>query len=126
MLKMLFVWQYRSTTQFKAGPINTAGKRRIWDLGGGPVFCLEAPCEGLPPSYISVAFVQVRPPGYFIHITITTPIISALKNYYIYSFLEVPADILNHFWIQVAVSLVKRPLRRRFGSEMVTHLPIRV
>jgi hypothetical protein len=27
------------------------------------------------------------------------PIVSALKNYYIYSFLEVPADILNHFWL---------------------------
>jgi hypothetical protein len=49
----------------------------------------------------------------------TTPIASALKNYYsintcivelyiLYSFLEVPTDILNHFWIQVAVSEVKR------------------
>jgi hypothetical protein len=34
------------------------------------------------------------------HISITTPIAPALKNYYIESFLEVPTDILNHFWIQ--------------------------
>jgi hypothetical protein len=51
----------------------------------------------------------VGPPGYFILILITTPVVSALKNYYIESFLEVPADILNHFWIQVAVSLLKPP-----------------
>ena len=38
------------------------------------------------------------------------------------SFLEVPTDMLNHFWIQVAVSEVKRPLRNRFGSETVTDL----
>jgi hypothetical protein len=36
--------------------------------------------------------------------------------------LEVPTDVLNHFWIQVAVSEVKGPLRNRFGSEAVTHL----
>ena len=47
-------------------------------------------------------------------ITITTPVVSALKNYYIQSFLEAPADFLNHLWIQVAVSEVKRPLRNRF------------
>jgi hypothetical protein len=51
-----------------------------------------------------------EPPGCFIHISITTPIVSALKNYYIESFLEVPADIiLNHFWIHVTVSLLKPP-----------------
>jgi hypothetical protein len=32
--------------------------------------------------YISVAVIQVRPPGYFTNISITTPIVSALKNYY--------------------------------------------
>jgi hypothetical protein len=31
----------------------------------------------------SVAFIQVEPPGHFIHVPITTPIASALKNYYI-------------------------------------------
>ena len=43
------------------------------------------------------------------------------------SFLEAPVPtgimqykILNHFWIQVAVSEVKRPLRNCFGSETVT------
>jgi hypothetical protein len=59
--------------------------------------------------YMPVAFIQVRPPGYFTNVSITTPIVSALKNYYRYSFLEAPTDILNHFWIQVAVSLLKPP-----------------
>jgi hypothetical protein len=63
----------------------------------------------------------VDPLGYFIHFSITTPIVSALKNYYIESYLEVPTDILNQFWIQVVVSEAKRPLRNRFGSEAVTH-----
>jgi hypothetical protein len=31
---------------------------------------------------ISVAFIQGTPPGYFTHVSITTPIVSALKNYY--------------------------------------------
>ena len=35
---------------------------------------------------------------------------------------KIPMDILNHFWIQVAVSEVKRPSRNRFGSETVTNL----
>jgi hypothetical protein len=74
--------------------------------------------------FISVAFIQVTPLVYFTHISITTPIASALKNYYtgILSFLEVSTDFLNHFWIQVTVSLLKRPLRNRFGSETVTNL----
>jgi hypothetical protein len=61
-----------------------------------------------------VAFIQVRPPGHFKDVSITTPVVSALK--------KVPADILNHFWIQVAVSELKRTLRHRFGSETVTSL----
>jgi hypothetical protein len=36
--------------------------------------------------------------------------------------IEVPTDILNHFWFQVAVSEAKRPLRNRFRSETATHL----
>ena len=32
--------------------------------------------------YISATVIQVGPPGYFIHISITKPIVSALKNYY--------------------------------------------
>ena len=40
--------------------------------------------------HTSVNLIQVGPPGYFIHISITTPIVSALKSYYIESFLEVP------------------------------------
>jgi hypothetical protein len=38
------------------------------------------------------------------------------------SMIKVPADILNYFWIQVAVSEVKRPLRNRFKSKTVTNL----
>ena len=34
-------------------------------------------------AIISVSFIQLRPPGYFTHIPITTLIVSALKNYYI-------------------------------------------
>jgi hypothetical protein len=60
--------------------------------------------------------VNVRHPGYFAHISITTPIVTALKNYYVQSFLEAPADILKHFWIQVAVSLLK-PTYGSFRSE---------
>jgi len=50
--------------------------------------------------------------------------ISTLNLFYTFSFLEAPADILNHFWIQVAVAVseAKRPLRNRFGSEAVTNL----
>jgi hypothetical protein len=39
-----------------------------------------------------------------------------------WGFQEVPTDILNHFWIQVAVSEVKRLSRNRFKSKTVTHL----
>ena len=35
------------------------------------------------------------------------------------SIIEVPAGVLNHVWIQVVVSEVKRPSRNRFGSETV-------
>ena len=31
---------------------------------------------------MSVTVIRVGHPGYFIHISITTPIVSALKNYY--------------------------------------------
>jgi hypothetical protein len=33
--------------------------------------------------YKSVKTIQVRPPGYFTHIYINTPIVTASKNYYI-------------------------------------------
>jgi hypothetical protein len=67
----------------------------------GPRAVLE---RGELSRHASAAFIRVGPWGVFIHISITTPVVSALKNYYIQKFLEVPADILNHFWIQVAVS----------------------
>jgi hypothetical protein len=35
--------------------------------------------------------IRVRPPGYFTHISITTPIVPALKNYYTQGFLEFSA-----------------------------------
>jgi hypothetical protein len=69
-------------------------------------------------------------PGYFTHISITTPVVSALKNYYIRSSVEVPTDFFKsasgsrwpfRFWTRrTAVSEVKRPSRNRFGSEAVT------
>ena len=34
-------------------------------------------------SRLSVPLIRAGPPGYFIHISITTPVVSALKNYYI-------------------------------------------
>ena len=44
---------------------------------------------------------KIGPPGWhFIYISITTPIAPASKNY---------AGILNHFWIQVAVPILKPP-----------------
>jgi hypothetical protein len=59
-------------------------------------------CLGARTGSTSVNLIQVTPLGYFIHISITTPIVPALKNYYIWSFLEVPTDILNartgQFW----------------------------
>jgi hypothetical protein len=75
------------------------GAIRVGVGGFGAPFCPHTP----------VNKIQVGPPGYFIHVSITTPAVSALKNYYRWSFLEVPTDILNHFWIQVAVSILKPP-----------------
>ena len=63
--------------------------------------------------YIISPFDSSGPPGYFIQISITTPVVSALKNCYMSSFLEVPSDILYHFWIQVA-DLPLKPPRGRF------------
>jgi hypothetical protein len=37
------------------------------------------------------------------------PVVSALKNCYIQSLLEVLTDFLNCFWIQMAASLLKPP-----------------
>jgi hypothetical protein len=47
------------------------------------------------PCHISAPPIQVLLLGYFIHISITTPIASAFKNYYFKSLLEAPADVLN-------------------------------
>ena len=64
----------------------------------------------------SVNLIQVGPLGYFAHVSITTPIARALKNYSSWGFLEVSTDILSHFRIQMAVSLPKPPYGG-FGSE---------
>jgi hypothetical protein len=83
---------------------------------------------------MSVVLIRLRPPSYFTHVPIATPVVSALKNYYIQSFLELPTDFFkalldpgNRFASETAarrtaVSEVKRQLRRRFGSETVTNL----
>jgi hypothetical protein len=46
-----------------------------------------------------------------------------LEIYNTWSYLEAPTDILNHFWIQVAVSEAeaKRLFCDRFGSEAVAN-----
>jgi hypothetical protein len=49
---------------------------------------------GMNVMYVSVVHSSWTP-GYFAHIPITTPIVSALKNYYRYSFLEVPTDFFK-------------------------------
>jgi hypothetical protein len=41
------------------------------------------PRLGPPPASMSVDLIQVGPLGYFIHDSITTPVVSASKNYYI-------------------------------------------
>ena len=43
---------------------------------------------GKPPlvwesTSLALQVIKVRPPGYFTHISITTPVVPALKNYYI-------------------------------------------
>jgi hypothetical protein len=50
--------------------------------------------------------IKVWPLGCVGHISMTTFVVSALKNYHVQSYLEVPTDILNHFWIQAAVLLL--------------------
>jgi hypothetical protein len=50
------------------------------------------------------------------------PVVSALKNYHVWSFLEFPTDFLNRFWIQVAVSLLKPP-HGGFISLLTCHAP---
>jgi hypothetical protein len=63
-----------------------------------------------------VPLIQEQPPGYFIRVSITTPVVSASKNYLIiWSFLLIgaPKDILSHFRILVTVSEAKRLLGTR-------------
>jgi hypothetical protein len=61
----------------------------------------------------SATAIQGEPPGYFAHVSMTTPVVPALKNYYIESLLvlEAPTNFLNHFWIQITVP--------RFATETV-------
>ena len=67
-----------------------------WVLEGGYFFKAEA-CTAVVMGVVvevfmirevgiihtSVAVIQGGPPGYFARVSITTPIVSALKNYYI-------------------------------------------
>jgi hypothetical protein len=41
-------------------------------------------------NFISVPLIQGGHPGYFVHVSIATPVVSAVKNYYIKSFLQAP------------------------------------
>jgi hypothetical protein len=74
-------------------------------------------------SHISAALIQGGPPGYFMHASITTPVASRLKKLFYPGLSRSPnGHFINNFWIQVAVTEVKRPLRNCFGSETVTNL----
>ena len=63
-----------------------------------------------------VAQIEDRPPRYFTHISITTPVVYDTEL----SIAEVMAGILRNFWIQiqVAVSEAKRPLHTVTVSEV--------
>jgi hypothetical protein len=52
----------------------------------------------------------------------TTPIVISLKNCSSHNFFGLLTDIFDHFWIQVGVSLPKRPYHSRLGSETVINL----
>jgi hypothetical protein len=54
--------------------------------------------------------MKVGPLGQPVDVSITSLAVSALENCYVYSFLEVPADILNHFWVKAAVLEAKWPV----------------
>jgi hypothetical protein len=54
----------------------------------------------------------------------TTPIVSALKNHHVWSFLEAPPGFFKHLWIQVAVSLLKLP-HGGFRSKTAVTKPFR-
>jgi hypothetical protein len=47
-----------------------------------PYYVLRIAGDCTATGIISVPVIRVGPPGYFIHVSITTPIVSALKNYY--------------------------------------------
>ena len=63
-----------------------------------------------------MAQIEDRPPRYFTHISITTPVVYDTEL----SIAEVMAGILRNFWIQiqVAVSEAKRPLHTVTVSEV--------
>ena len=52
-----------------------------------------------------------------VHVSITTPVVPALKANYTLSFLDFQTDILSHYWTQMAVSEVKRPSPNCLKSE---------
>ena len=59
--------------------------------------------------HVSRLHSRPNPGVFYTHFyTVNMTVVSALKNCHIWSFPEVPMDFLNHFWIQVAVSEVKR------------------
>jgi hypothetical protein len=75
----------------------------------------------VPVLYLSLSHWHLSPllsgptPGYFEHISITTPVISASEK-----FQRAFQTKNQYFWIQVAVSEAKRPLRNRFESHSPT------
>jgi hypothetical protein len=50
-------------------------------MGGSTTNTVQVQAPGI--WYIAAAVIRVGPPGYFTHVSITTPIAPALKNCYI-------------------------------------------
>jgi hypothetical protein len=66
-------------------PIYSGGGIFNWHYLSSPPQILRCPVVHLESKGLmctSVPLIQVAPPGYFVHVSVTTPVVSALKNYY--------------------------------------------
>jgi hypothetical protein len=112
---------------FEAPPLGGVYRRMVITIAGNPevaviyITCNKAEKFLLYAYDKPVPFIQVRPPGYFTHFYNHAHRLRLEKILYL-ELSRSSNGYLNHFWIQVAVSILKRPLRTRFGSETVTNL----
>jgi hypothetical protein len=67
-------------------------------------------------TYKPVTWIEDRPPRNFIHISITTPVVARLEKPLYLGHSRSPNGFFSHFWIQVAVSEVKR---NRLGGSVI-------